>query len=205
MSGQIQLDALPYIDPGMTAAQRQEIEAMIDDEMENFPEQDYLVHLPVPKQTISQMLNDEMMRVAQGKAPAPLDRSRYDIAPPKGANDGDMAAWTKAIQNAQAQYQHQVVRNTNLELLNEYGKDAWLGVNEQTKREVAQTEERIAAAKRKIDDLNSFRKHKQRKAARTLREAESEWMELCAKNLRIQLETEKLEREMAGARGFEVA
>eukprot|EP01064_Diplonema_japonicum_P021773 TRINITY_DN3133_c1_g2_i1.p1 TRINITY_DN3133_c1_g2~~TRINITY_DN3133_c1_g2_i1.p1 ORF type:complete len:230 (+),score=50.65 TRINITY_DN3133_c1_g2_i1:74-691(+) len=205
MSGQIQIDALAYIDPPLTKALREQIDQMIEEELATFPEGDYLQNLPLPESRVSSMVQDELQRVAQGRPPLPLDRSRYEVIPPAGSEDGDMAAWSKAISNAQAQYQQQVTRHTNLELLNDYGKDAWLSSNEETRSVSNQVEQQLEATKRKIEEVNTFRKHKQRKIARVLKESELEWMELCRKNQRIQTETEKLERDISSLRGFDVA
>eukprot|EP01063_Lacrimia_lanifica_P041632 TRINITY_DN9766_c0_g1_i1.p1 TRINITY_DN9766_c0_g1~~TRINITY_DN9766_c0_g1_i1.p1 ORF type:complete len:237 (+),score=90.82 TRINITY_DN9766_c0_g1_i1:68-712(+) len=201
----IQVDALPYVDPPMTKKLREQVNQMIEDEMQAFQPPDYLAALAVPQAPyVSALLAAEMERVAQGRASEPLDMSRFEIVPPSEQDEGDMGKWTKCIQNAQAQYMHQVVRETNLDLLTTCGKDAWLASNKNLEAQCGQYDQELAATQAKIEDVNQFRKHSQKRGATEMLQADAEWKELCKKNLAIQLEIEKMEREVKKRRVMDV-
>lgn len=78
------------------------------------------------------MLSEER----QGKLPVgvpPLDVTRYS-APPPGEKAGS-GAWQAALDNAQAQLEHQQNRVDNLELLLHYSGNAWRLYNEGLEQE----------------------------------------------------------------------
>eukprot|EP01061_Rhynchopus_euleeides_P003396 TRINITY_DN12652_c0_g1_i1.p1 TRINITY_DN12652_c0_g1~~TRINITY_DN12652_c0_g1_i1.p1 ORF type:complete len:208 (+),score=81.31 TRINITY_DN12652_c0_g1_i1:323-946(+) len=197
MATEIQVDALPYADPPMTRGQRKTVEAMVDAEMATFPPGDYLASLPQPVEfEVSEMLRQEMARVEAQRPHPGIDRSRFEIVPPPEAQQQDLGAWTRAMQNAKTQLQHQELREENLRMLVDHGKDAWLAVNSQVKQRNEQVDTEMQETQDKIAQINAMRKNRQKRAAVEISQAESQWSELCGKNLLIQLEVAKLEREV---------
>jgi pre-mRNA-splicing factor SPF27 len=55
----------------------------------------------------------------------PLDVTRYQLAAPGPDKAHDPAAWRAAVDNAQAQLEHQHNRVQNLELMLKYGPNTW--------------------------------------------------------------------------------
>jgi hypothetical protein len=81
-------------------------------EMGRFEPRDYIAHLPpVPE--------------PRGVHFEPLDDSRYSVEAPSGAAAEDVDAWRKAVANAQAQLEHTLLREVNLDLLAKFGPAAW--------------------------------------------------------------------------------
>ena len=158
----IQLDALPYIDPPLSKDMREYVEGLIDEEMNRFEPEDYLSDMPMPQVEVSKMIRNEMERVAAGRAPPPLDRSRFDLAPPARDDEQNLMQWNKATNNAKAQYAHQLVRQQNLEMLSNYGKDTWLDTNKNLISMGKEIDGEIESAKNKIQELNQYRRHKQK-------------------------------------------
>eukprot|EP01062_Namystynia_karyoxenos_P064440 TRINITY_DN5737_c0_g1_i1.p1 TRINITY_DN5737_c0_g1~~TRINITY_DN5737_c0_g1_i1.p1 ORF type:complete len:205 (+),score=79.62 TRINITY_DN5737_c0_g1_i1:112-726(+) len=194
MSGQYEVDALPYVDPPLTEETRQEVERMIEEEMHTFVPDDYLAGRfpPVPP-TVSALIAAEYERVARGRPLQSIDRTRFELLPPAGPNRDDPARWALSARNAEVQLEHQRVRSENLELLNAYGKEAWLQHNRGVERCAAQMQQRRQGLKRQIDELNAARKREQTAAGAELRRLEQEWQGLCGKNFQIELETQRVE------------
>ena len=88
------------------------------------------------------------------------------------------------------------MRADNLELLLEHGKNAWLGVNQQLERDVAQYAADIDAVKENINRLNGMRKTRQKRAVAEISDADREWYTLCGKNVEIQQQVALMEREV---------
>jgi pre-mRNA-splicing factor SPF27 len=117
------IDALAYIDP-YTPEMEAEVFRLIEAEMQTFVPPNYLAHLaPVTfsfVRTFSQLLTFQssplmqrewermLEEERQGKVPVgipPLNVTRYSAPPP--AERTDASAWQKAMENAQAQLEHQ--------------------------------------------------------------------------------------------------
>ncbi|KAJ9472072.1 Pre-mRNA-splicing factor spf27 [Diplonema papillatum] len=204
MEEPVLMDALPYVDIRPTPQQREAVEALIAEEMAKFQPTDYLEHMPVPSVKVSKLVEEEMARVAQGRPLPPLDRSRFELRPPSSDYSQDLGRWTKSIQNAQAQYEHQVIRQQNLELLIDHGKEGWLARNKALEQEVKHTGEAVVGVKRKIDELNAYRKSKQKKAGAQLKELEIEWQNSFQRNIQLQSEIRRQQAEVARVRRAEL-
>ena len=100
----------------------------------------------------------------------------------------------------QTQTHTQDLRRENLAVLQEHGKDAWLGVNRTLGQMNEKLEQDIAETSKSIDQINAFRKNKQKRAASEIFTAQQQWSEGCARNVELQIELAKLEREVKRAR-----
>merc|ERR1712146_471104 len=97
--------------------------------MGEFAPRDYLAHLPPahePNFEEHPVLQAEWMRVCDQQPMSKIDTSRYALDAPPQAKQGDPAAWRRAVENAEAQLEHQSTRLINLELLQKHGTNAWL-------------------------------------------------------------------------------
>ncbi|OPL20931.1 hypothetical protein AM593_01136, partial [Mytilus galloprovincialis] len=72
----------------------------------------------------------------------------------------DISAWNEAVENSQAQLEHQSLRILNLELLSEYGSNAWKSYNTMVEQATKQLQE----LRKKIQEINWQRKNEQTQA-----------------------------------------
>ena len=56
------------------------------------------------------MLSKEYDRIRAGKPPVALDMARYRLEEPPTHHTDDPRAWKRAVENAQAQMQHQALK-----------------------------------------------------------------------------------------------
>ncbi|KAJ2773339.1 hypothetical protein IWQ56_001036 [Coemansia nantahalensis] len=202
----VPLDSLPYIDKEYDdPATRERVLALIQDEMGR------LAAPPAPKNpTIfknSALLRKEYERVRAGQAPPPFDAERYKLEAPSGAAAASVDAWKQAADNAASQLEHQGMRLENLELLQNFGANAWKLSNYQKECLLRSIE---AATQRHRDagaHVNKARKYEQTEAGVKLHDLESRWsdgvrqcLEVQMASSQLRLEIEELERQLA-ARG----
>lgn len=55
---------------------------------------------------------------------------RYELPAPSSGQKNDMTAWQDCVNNSMAQLEHQAVRIENLEVMAQYGTNAWKVYNE---------------------------------------------------------------------------
>eukprot|EP00299_Pterocystis_sp_00344_P013424 c6575_g1_i2.p1 GENE.c6575_g1_i2~~c6575_g1_i2.p1 ORF type:complete len:205 (+),score=47.71 c6575_g1_i2:67-681(+) len=195
------IDSLPYIDtqygePGM----KELVERMIKDEMKAFrPTKDYLSHLPLPQLNFenSAFLQSEFERVSRGEPMAAMDISRYQLERPNTEQWNDLNAWTRAVENAKAQKEHQQLRLMNLELLHRYGPNMLLKQNEQLSQLNTRYDAQVAEVKAQIAAINRKRKVDQTQFGQQLQQLDAEFLELCSKNVAIETACEQLKSQLA--------
>ena len=127
--------ALAYIDTEYDLpVLQQAVHELLEVEMGTFPPRNYLKEKGLaPHETKfkpGSILAAEYSRKCQDLPMSDLDTARYSLQPPPADKQNDKAAWQAAIRNAKAQLQHQLNRQLNLELLNNYGGNAWLHHNQ---------------------------------------------------------------------------
>ena len=76
------------------------------------------------------LMKTELERVASRLPMDNLSMKRYELPPPPAGKMTDVAAWNECVDNSLAQLEHQRTRIANLELMQEYGCDAWKIYNE---------------------------------------------------------------------------
>ena len=76
------------------------------------------------------LMKAEFDRVASRSPMDTLSMKRYELPTPPGAKMTDVAAWGECVDNSMAQLEHQRTRITNLELMSEFGTEAWKIYNE---------------------------------------------------------------------------
>ena len=143
------------------------------------------------------MLEAELQRVSGGAPLAALDLMRYNLNPPPASQRGDPAAWQTALDNAHAQLEHQRNRLLNLELLLKFGSTTWRAHNEAVAAHVGRLQEDVVSTRDVIDQLNRERKLQQTAAGRELRNLESEYFALIAKNYELEGVCARVESEVA--------
>jgi len=206
------MDGLPYVDQEyIEEGMKETVDSLLHEEMKHLPSPTaaYLSSLlpPLPPGLLrfehadgtkkSQFLAAEFQRIAAGKPPTPIDVSRYSLAPP--TND-DVSTWSRALDNADSQIEHQYLRQINLELLNNYGANAWRLHNESIDLLKYRLTKILEEYKRAIEDVNRNRKNEQVACGNKLATLEEQWKELVLKNIEIDRACQKLEREIKQAK-----
>jgi pre-mRNA-splicing factor SPF27 len=102
-------------------------------------------------------------------------------------------AWQGALENAQAQLQHQKNRILNLELLLKYGPDCWRAKNDHLATHLSSLNQQLASTQRSIDDTNKERKLQQEIAGRELSALHNEYLTLLSKNAQLEGLCQQLE------------
>jgi len=203
------MDALPYIDQEyIEEGMKETVDGLLNEEMKHLPSPTsaYLNSLlpPLPPSlfrfenppTKSSFLAAEFQRMAMAKPLPPIDVSRYSLASP--TND-DIALWTSALNNSNAQIEHQYLRQINLELLNNYGSNAWRLHNQSIDFIKNRLIKVLEDCKREIEEINRNRKNEQIACGAKLAALEEQWNELVMKNIEIDKACQKLEVEIKQA------
>lgn len=121
---------------------------------------------------------------------------RYELPGPPTGRASDLAAWTDAVENSEAQLEHQLNRITNLNLMNKYGPEAWKVYNTILNQLLTSAKEQLQDIKKLIQEINWQRKSAQTTAGEKLKSLESKWVQLVSKNYEIERTCVQLEAEV---------
>ncbi|GAA29370.1 Pre-mRNA-splicing factor SPF27 [Clonorchis sinensis] len=197
------VDALPYFDKGYDDPGIREAAALlVEEEMKRYrPTKNYLEHLPslsgpVQPKFETDMMKAEYDRLANRLPMELLSMKRYELPPPPAGKMTDVKAWQDAMENAEAQLEHQATRIKNLELMAEYGCNAWKQFNDILENDLRIHEKRLLEIRRQIQDINWQRKQEQTTAGTRLKELEETWVGLVGKNYEIEQAILDLERDL---------
>ncbi|KAF8429610.1 Pre-mRNA-splicing factor SPF27 [Tirmania nivea] len=196
-AAQFSHDSLPYIDPPFGPSVLSAAEALITTELA--PEASTSLHPsipPLPSISFSPIIQAELSRVASGQPlTGGIDLSRYDPGdtPPPPT---DTAATTSLLTASH----HLTTRNTNLTLLNTFGKNAWLIHNAQLEDELRVCEAELAALKAECDVVNKERKGAQEAVKGEMERLERRWREGVGKVLQTEVAAEEVRREILRVR-----
>jgi pre-mRNA-splicing factor SPF27 len=132
-----------------------------------------------------------------------IDLARYEAPePPSGTSKTEQEAsqalqeWREALQRAYTSSSHLSMRHTNLTLLEESGKNAWLISNSQLEDILRGVEKELAETKEAVETVHKERKMAQEAGQGELVGLEETWrhgvgsaldVEVGAESLRIQL------------------
>lgn len=101
---------------------------MVEEECRRYrPTKNYLEHLPSLNSTAfeTKLMAQEFERIQNRIPMETLSMKRYELPPPAAGRLSEVSAWEEAIDNSKAQLEHQWVRTMNLELMLDYGIEAW--------------------------------------------------------------------------------
>ena len=196
----VDIDALPYIDgeyndPSMKA----QVDALVEAEMRTFKPKDYLAKFPVYEPSFDDhpLLLAEWLRVSDGQPMPKMDTTRYQLNPPPDGQQNDLEAWQRAVENAQAQLEHQMTRLGNLELLQQYGANQWRAHLNGLDASTGHLARAHAELDEKIKLVNRKRKAEQEAAGPRLAALEADWVNAVKENLEIEAQCLQLEAECA--------
>ncbi|KAJ2358316.1 hypothetical protein IWW50_002108 [Coemansia erecta] len=192
------LDSLPYIDKEYDdPTVREQVLGLIQEEMGRMSPP------LVPKGTHifknNAVLRKEYERVRSGHSLPPFDTERYKLDPPDKESENDVDAWEKASNNAASQLEHQNTRIENLELLQNFGAQAWKLNNYQKECLLKSIEAATQRHKDESAHLNKARKYEQTEAGIKLRDLEERWSEGVRRCIEIQIASSQLQRDIESA------
>ncbi|KAF9091512.1 hypothetical protein BGX23_005090 [Mortierella sp. AD031] len=231
MSSQVSLDALPYVDkqidePGV----RSMVDKLIASEMKRMPKpKDPATLFPdIDLFSSNTLIQQELDRIRRGKPMDPtLDLSRYQLDPPTSnstttsSNNSTTGTetitpsaseelpegreqWIKALDNANAQLEHQNQRVLNLELVQKFGGNAWNIHNYQLEYDLSLLRKAVDDKKADIMELNKLRKRDQMDVAESLQRLEAKWAEMISSTLQVEVASASLQAELAQLKAYEV-
>ncbi|KAJ1642800.1 hypothetical protein J3B02_001780 [Coemansia erecta] len=190
------LDSLPYIDKEYDDPEiRELVLSLIQEEMSRISPP------AIPKSTSlfrsSELLRKEYERVRSGRQMPPFDIERYKLESP--ASSASVEAWKGAADNAGAQLEHQKIRLANLELLQQFGANAWKLSNYQKQGLLDSIEEVIKSCKDEGVHINKARKYEQTEARIKLQDLENRWSDGVRQCVEIQAANAQLHSEIESA------
>ena len=149
----------------------------------------------MPPLQFSELFQKELERKAEN-APivGGIDLSRYE-APEKPTDDSDGESWRKALRQAYISRSYLAGRLTNLSLLEEYGKNAWLISNSQLEDILRDLERELSERKEGVEKVNRGRKTAQENSRAELTWLEEAWKQGVGKIIEVQLATDGVKRE----------
>ncbi|KAI8130028.1 hypothetical protein FF38_12813 [Lucilia cuprina] len=200
MAGEVTVDALPYIDQGYDdPGVRESALAMVEEECRRYrPTKNYLEHLPPLSSAAfeTKLMAQEFERIQNRIPMETLSMKRYELPPPAAGRLSEVSAWEESIDNSKAQLEHQWVRTMNLELMLDYGIEAWKAYLEVFVALQAKAQNQLQALKKEIQDVNWQRKQAQTQAGEKLRTLEANWVLLVSKNYEIEQQCVELEKQI---------
>lgn len=172
---------------------------MVDEECRRYkPTKNYLEHLgsiDVPPFETA-LLKNELERIQNRIPMEGLAMKRYELPPPPPGKLSEVGAWNDSVTNSMAQLEHQAVRAINLELMMEYGCEAWKSNLEVLTSLQAKAQAQLQGLRKEIQEINWQRKSKQMQAGDKLRALEAHWVLLVSKNYEIEQACAKLEEDI---------
>ncbi|KAF9363429.1 hypothetical protein BGX34_004178 [Mortierella sp. NVP85] len=230
MSTQVSLDALPYVDkqidePGMRTA----VDKLIEAEKKRMPKpRDPSAQFPdMELFKGNELMQQELDRVRRGKPMDKLDLSRYQLELPSSLSSSSSSIsateatagsetpsaseelpdgrvlWLKALDNANAQLEHQSQRILNLELVQKFGGNAWNIHNYQMEYDLSLLKKALDDKRAEVMELNKQRKRDQLEVAESLQRLEAKWAEMVSSTLQVEVASASLEAELEQLKGYE--
>jgi len=205
---------LPYIDTQLGAAEvAQQVKSLIEEEMTDFEPRDYLKSLPAPELPLLEgpAMQEEFSRVSMRAPMAAIDPKKFEVQKPEGEAVEVEDSWKEATQGVKRQMEYGRIRSVNLELLEQFGKKAWVAHsmvvrgaerllnNEATELRASREE---VNKKRKLDQVSCG--NDMRKLMRELEQYQQDNESVQAAVQELELDVKRL-RQAAADRGVDIS
>ncbi|KAI1204667.1 Pre-mRNA-splicing factor SPF27 [Annulohypoxylon truncatum] len=194
-------ESLPYVDPEPTPAERAAAESLIAAEASTSSSTS-----PNPKPTLpplrtptfSPLMTAELSRIESKQPLQAIDLSRYEAppSPPSSPSATNPRTLESSLRRAYTASTYLRGRQAHLQLLDAYGKNAWLVGNWQLEAEVQALERDLAASKREIDLVNIQRRRLQDDVGGELRGLDDTWKRGVSRVLETEIATEQLRQQV---------
>ncbi|KAF5026172.1 hypothetical protein F66182_1736 [Fusarium sp. NRRL 66182] len=178
-------ESLPYIDQEPSSEALAAAHTLITAEASTQPPKP----ASNPEPTFSPAMTAELERVSTSTPLAPLDLSRYEAPSPS-------ASPATALPAAAVAHSYLSSRLTNLELLDRWGKNAWLLGNHSLEAELQALERELASTKREVDILNLERQKKQQAVGAEMKTLDDTWRTGVGRVLETEVAVEELRRKI---------
>lgn len=199
-------ESLPYVDKEPTAAERAAAEALIALELQTQPQDnDPTTHPslpPLPTPTSPSLITLEYPRLSAKEPLKAIDLSRYEaLEPPSSSSSSKdspeaLEQWRSALGKAYTSQTYLSGRQTNLALLEQFGKNAWLVGNSQLEDVLRAQERELAERKAEIDGVVIERRGTQEGVGAEIRGLEEGWRRGVGRVLETEVAAEELRREI---------
>jgi pre-mRNA-splicing factor SPF27 len=223
MSDELLVDALPYFDsgydePGVKQAvsilnlqincktkrfvfliDKKKVLALIEEECRRYkPTKNYLESIGSTNlhKFETDIMKNEFSRLEQNQPMEMLSMKRYELPPPPTGKQTEVSAWQESVDNSLAQLEHQAIRIMNLELMSDYGPNAWREYIKTLQNMFDEAQHQLNTIKNQIQSVNLQRKNEQTEAGERLRSLEHNWVSLVSKNYEIECAIVELEKEV---------
>ena len=159
---------------------------------------------PLPQPKFSNLIQQELDRKAANlPLTGGIDLSRYEAPEPPSTthtSDGEKAEisreWQDTLQKAYASSSYLSTRITNLSLLDEYGKNAWLIGNSQLEEILKDLERELVEIREATEEVNRARKSVQEGSRGEIEGLEQAWRRGVGRMLEVEVAAEGLRREI---------
>ncbi|KAF4637848.1 hypothetical protein G7Y89_g257 [Cudoniella acicularis] len=196
-------DSLPYIDVEPSAAERAAAEALIAAELGIVSTQPHPSVPPFEDQHFSPLIEAEILRIENKQPLNAIDLSRYEAQElPATSPDSDekdpttLIKWREALSKAYTSHTYLSGRQTNLALLEQFGKNSWLIGNSQLEDVLRGLERELAERKAEIDGVVIERKNAQEGVSAEIKGLEEGWKRGVGRVLETEVAAEQLRREI---------
>ncbi|KAI2606382.1 Pre-mRNA-splicing factor SPF27 [Hypoxylon fragiforme] len=188
-------ESLPYVDPEPTPAERAAAESLIAAEQQSTSTSTSPSTLlpPTYTPTFTPLMTAELSRIATKAPLRAIDLSRYEATPSSPpSSPSSQKTLAPLLARAYTSSAYLSSRHTHLQLLDAYGKNAWLVGNYQLEAELQSLERDLASAKREIDVLTIERRRAQDAVAGELTALDDNWRRGVGRVLETEVATEAL-------------
>ncbi|KFA64073.1 hypothetical protein S40285_06725 [Stachybotrys chlorohalonatus IBT 40285] len=185
-------ESLPYIDPEPSPEALAAARALVSAEATTSSPSIPPSHQPP---SFSPAIQAELDRVASSTPLQPLDLSRYEAQEP-AAPGAPLDSLRTVLAKSYVSHAYLQARGENLDLLDRWGKNAWLLANYQLEGELRALEKDLADAKKHIDIVNYDRKRRQDDVAAEMLALEENWRKGVGRVLETELAVEELKAQI---------
>jgi len=201
-------DALPYIDTPLSASERQLLTEQIRASLP--PEASSTLHASIPdlpETDFSPALQAEFARLSANEKYEPnqrVDLSRYEELEPPVPTDPTtdethpelLAQWDDTLKKSYTSSAYLQARQTNLSLLESFGKNAWLVSNSQQEAILRDLEVELARVKNEVQAVEQERRTRQEGVRGEMEGLEQAWRRGVGRVVETEVAAEGLRREV---------
>ncbi|RFU28690.1 hypothetical protein B7463_g7647, partial [Scytalidium lignicola] len=203
-------ESLPYVDDEPTAAERASAQALIKASQSPEASSNGGTHPllpPLPELHFSPLIEAELQRIEAKQPLKAIDLTRYEAQePPPTSPHSDedhpetLARWRQALSAAYTSHTYLAGRQTNLALLEQFGKNAWLIGNSQLEDILKGLEKELAGRKEEIDRVVVERKNRQEEVCGEIKMLQENWRKGIGRVLETEVAAENVRREILDRR-----